>query len=366
MTPRTAIFAGRYRLIAPIGGGTPSTTFVAVDEQSGIDVVLKRFAVRDALGWKQVDLAEREAQVLRGLDHELLPRYLDHFEQAGALFTVMTRLPGEDLRAARQRGLRLTSREAFMLLLDVSSIFDYLHGQLPPIIHRDIKPSNVLICPDGRFRVVDFGSVARALQADGTTVVGTFGYMAPEQFQGRAGPASDIYGLGATILTTLTGVEPERQPHVGLAIDVHQALGVSVDPRLRHVLQGMLQPDPDERPSSLGQWLASSVDLPVASAPAPNQPVRVAPPSWALREDEIGIFIVTFMVALLAVLVGMLWLPNLPWGLLMWGPAPALVAALRLWRRLFKRQLPASAVPGGTQHALDDRARRSLPPGPGA
>ncbi len=341
-------------------------TFVAVDEHSGTEVVLKRFAVRDALEWKQVELAEREVQVLRGLDHELLPRYLDHFEQEGALFTVMTRLPGEDLRAARQRGLRFTAREAFMLLLDASSIFDYLHGHLPPIIHRDIKPSNVLICPDGRFRLVDFGSVARALRADGTTVVGTFGYMAPEQFQGRAGPGSDIYGLGATILTTLTGVEPERQPHLGLAIDVHQALGPSVDPRLRSVLQGMLQPNPDERPSSLRQWLAPSNHWPLAPAPAPNHPVQLATRAHDLSDNAVGFFIMTFLVAVLAMLVGMVAFPSPAWSLLGFALVPAWVAALRLRRRLSNRQSPTPEVAGGTPQALDDRARRGLPPGAGA
>jgi serine/threonine protein kinase len=85
MHPSNALLAGRYRLVAQLGGGTLSTTFAAVDEPSGIEVVIKRFAVRDARGWKQVELAEREAHVLRGLDHYLLPRHLEHFEQDGAL-----------------------------------------------------------------------------------------------------------------------------------------------------------------------------------------------------------------------------------------------------------------------------------------
>jgi serine/threonine protein kinase len=344
MNSSGVLLAGRYRLIASIGGSTPSMTFLAVDESSGIEVVLKRFVVRDARGWKQVELAEREARVLRGLEHELLPRYLDHFEQDGALFTVMTRLHGEDLRAARRRGLRFTEREAFMLLLDASSIFDYLHGYLPPIIHRDIKPSNVLICPDGRFRVVDFGSVAQALRADGTTVVGTFGYMAPEQFQGRAGPGSDIYGLGVTLLTTLTGVEPERQPHRGLAIDVHQALGESVDPRLRGVLQGMLQPNPEDRPSSLRKWLAPSTRLPVAPAPAPNPSMQVATSAQIRSEQESGIYAVIFTVAVLVMIVGVVVLPNFPWIFIL-GIAPGWAAVRQLWRRVFHRRLPPGSEP---------------------
>ncbi len=339
-----ARIADRYRLLAPLGGGTPSMTFLAVDESSGAEVVLKRFAVRDARGWKQVELAQREAQVLRGLDHELLPRYLDHFEQDGALFTVMTRLPGEDLRAARRHGRRFTVPAAFQLLRDGSSIFEYLHEHLPPIVHRDIKPSNVLICPDGRYRLVDFGSVAQALRADGTTVVGTFGYMAPEQFQGRAGPGSDIYGLGATLLTTLTGVEPEQQPHRGLAIDVEQALGTSVHPHLRRLLQAMLEPNPDLRPTGLRPWLEQASPLHAGPSHAPNRPARVPAASLGPQENQLFLYTLGLLVFLLIAIVSLMWIgPSSGWALLMMAVPPALLSVPRLWRHVVDRQLPASA-----------------------
>lgn len=344
MDPSPTILADRYRLIAPIGGGGPSTTFLGVDQHNGTEVVIKRFAVRDAKAWKQVELAQREAQVLRGLDHALLPRYLDHFELGGALFTVMTRLAGEDLRSARQRGLRLSLPEVFQLLHDASSVFEYLHGQLPPIIHRDIKPSNVLICPDRHFRVVDFGSVAHALRADGTTVVGTFGYMAPEQFQGRAGPGTDIYGLGATILATLTNVEPEAQPHRGLAIDVQQALGASVNPRLCRVLQGMLEPNPDERPTNLRHWLAQSsgVPLALASPPLAPRPQRVASPGEGPTENAVFIYTIVGLGFLMVMILALGWLgPGGAWLPVSFAVLAASVGALRSSRRVSRRRLPS-------------------------
>jgi hypothetical protein len=87
-------------------------------------------------------------------------------------------------------------------------------------------------------------------------VVGTFGYMAPEQFQGRAGPGSDVYAIGATALAMLTGEEPERLPHRGLAIDIEAALaGRGVAGRLRDVLRRMLEVDPDRRPTRIGPLL---------------------------------------------------------------------------------------------------------------
>jgi serine/threonine protein kinase len=206
-----------------------------------------------------VELAEREARVLQSIEHELLPRYVDHFEEDGALHTVMTLVAGEDLRALCRRGERFSTRDVLQLLGDAAASFEYLHGHSPPIVHRDIKPSNIVRGLDGKFRFVDFGSVTWSLRPEGgSTVVGTFGYMAPEQFQGRAGIGSDIYSLGATALMLLTGSEPEALPHVGLGIDVRRALGSSADPRLRSLLHAMLEPNPDRRPTSLARLLAQT------------------------------------------------------------------------------------------------------------
>src|SRR6185295_14519102 len=138
--------------------------------------------------------------------------------------------------------------EILRFLRDASGVLDYLHGRAPPVIHRDIKPNNVIRRPDGSFAIVDFGAVRDRLRPEGgSTVVGTFGYMAPEQFQGRALPATDVYALGATAIAMLTGEEPEALPHKGLAIDVNAALGRRASPAMVRVLSSMLAPDPDQR-----------------------------------------------------------------------------------------------------------------------
>lgn len=251
-----------------------------MDKQLGRLVVIKRFVTSQAERWKQVELAEREARLLRRIEHPLLPRYLDHFEERGALYTVMAHIDGEDLATLRRRGQSFGERRALGLLHDAADVFAYLHEQAPPIIHRDIKPVNIIENAAGRFCLVDLGAATERLAGDaGSTVVGTFGYMAPEQFQGRASPASDVYALGATLLTLLTGLEPERLPHAGLGIDVRRALGDRVDVRLRTLLERMLEPDPERRPSEL-RPLLRALPRPGASppsgerreVPAPSEP----------------------------------------------------------------------------------------------
>jgi serine/threonine protein kinase len=255
--------AGRYEVQGVLGAGSQGETLDALDTTSQTRVAIKRFSVRGAASWKDVELAEREARVLSSIDHPGLPRYVDHFEEDGALFLVMHRVEGESLAALRKRGGALSHAEIVRLLADVGDMLDYLHGRAPPLIHRDIKPGNVIRRPDGSFSLVDFGSVRDSLKPEGgSTVVGTFGFMAPEQFQGRALPQSDVYALAATALSLLTGREPETLLHRGLAIDVGAAL--PQDPAFARVLSKMLEPDPDRRARRVAPLVAE-----LASAPAP-------------------------------------------------------------------------------------------------
>jgi tRNA A-37 threonylcarbamoyl transferase component Bud32 len=247
LAPGDVVGAGRFAITQVLGQGAQATTFEAVDKRDGRLIALKQFSIPRAQTWKDVELAEREAEVLAALDHPLVPRYVTHFEEAGSLFLAMEKVEGETLAELRARGA-FDQNDVLGFLEDAAATLAYLHGRAPPIIHRDIKPSNVIRRPDGRFALVDFGSVRHRLRPEGgSTVVGTFGYMAPEQFQGRAMPATDTYAAAATALSMLTGVDPENLPHQGLRIDVSAALTGSVDPALVRILERALEPDPDQR-----------------------------------------------------------------------------------------------------------------------
>jgi len=237
---------GRYVVTKILGEGSQGSTFEAVDKKEGRLVAVKRFDVRGAKAWKDVELAEREARVLASLEHESLPAYIEHFEEGGRLYLVMQKIEGKSLGQKLHAGERLGEREVLRLLHDAANALEYLHGR--GVVHRDLKPGNVIQRDDGSFAFVDFGAVRDRIRTEGgSTVVGTFGYMAPEQFQGRALPASDVYAIGATSVAMLTGKQPEDLPHRGLGIDVAAALRGVASEGLTRALGQMLEPDPEKR-----------------------------------------------------------------------------------------------------------------------
>jgi serine/threonine protein kinase len=256
-------------------------------------VAIKAFRVGRAKEWKDVELAEREAKTLAKLNHPHLPKYIEHFEEDGALYLVMEKIEGKSVAKLREEDAALGHADVVRMLEDIGEALRYLHARSPFIVHRDIKPGNVIRRPDGSFCLVDFGAVRDRLKVGGgSTVVGTFGYMAPEQFQGRASPKSDLYGLGATAIAMLTGREPEDLPHEGLGIDVARALPKSTPIALVRALTAMLIADPDRRVDSIDDALAflrvnEEKKNKQKSAPPPQPPQELSrKEKRALKEEK--------------------------------------------------------------------------------
>jgi len=269
--------ADRYVLGPTLGRGGQGQTYLAQDTAHGDRlVVVKELRLGKGATWKRFDLFEREARVLQQLDHRGIPKFIDHFEgEAGSFYLVMERAPGRTLAEIG----RFDEDELRSILVRALGILAYLHHLEPPVIHRDIKPANLLRTEAGQLSLVDFGGVREVLrESGGSTVVGTFGYMAPEQLHGQATPATDIYGLGATIVALAGGVEPENVPRKGLRMDLRRHLP-RMSPGLVEVLERMTDPDPETRPQSAKEVLKlMPMSRALATRPRAEPPAPAPPP----------------------------------------------------------------------------------------
>lgn len=216
------ILKQRYEIVRQLAKKTGRKTLLARDLKTNKLVVVKLLTLNSEAKWEELKLFVREAKTLRNLCYSAIPSYIDFFEiklgNQNALAFVQSYIEAVSLdRHIQEKGI-FSEAEVKQLAKSVLQILVYLHEQNPSIIHRDIKPSNLLLTNRsgnsiGDVYLVDFGCVQTLASSDDSgTVVGTYGYMAPEQFGSRAVAASDLYSLGATLIYLLTGKSPTDLP----------------------------------------------------------------------------------------------------------------------------------------------------------
>lgn len=242
---------GNYEIQSELSKKAGKRTLLARDLRTQETVVIKLLLFNSEFEWDDLKLFEREVQILKNLKHPKLPQYIDSFnEKAPGYFAlVQTYINSPTLEQHLKQGHSFTEIEVKQIAQQVLEILLYLHSQNPPVIHRDIKPSNILldIKPDNiQVYLIDFGAVKTiTYNNDEHTVVGTYGYMAPEQFGGSAVPASDLYSLGATLIHCCTGIHPADLPQNDLKIQFKQASNISKE--FANWLELMTQPSLDKR-----------------------------------------------------------------------------------------------------------------------
>lgn len=300
--PTEPLIADRYAIVRTLGQGSFGRTLLARDRESGRDVAIKMLDTQRVDSFKGFELFEREAAVLRSVRHHGVPEVHDslraEWEGRTAAFLVMEYVEGRSLQQVIEDRHHLDPAEATHILLELLGVLDYLHGRVPPILHRDIKPANIILRPDGFPTLVDFGAVRSAIHApgqDGSTIVGTYGYMPYEQHMGQATPSSDLYALAATFVHLLTGRPPPEFINAEGRIEVPESLPGGE--RLRQVLTRMLRLSPAERYQSareVRQALVSDTALPattpgVAVTRTPSRKVTLPdfPPAPRPLEGEI-------------------------------------------------------------------------------
>lgn len=249
----------RYQLQQQLGKRVGRQTVLAIDRHTNQPVVIKLLFLGQDFAWQDLKLFEREAKTLQQLDHPAIPRYLDYLDldlpHRKGFALVQSYVSGKTLEQHLRAGRSFSEAEVRELAKSLLDILSYLHEQTPPVIHRDIKPSNIILGDRsgnsvGQVYLVDFGSVQHlAAHAGGTiTVVGTYGYMPPEQFGGRTTPASDLFGLGAMLIYLITGRHPNELPQQDCRIQFRAA--ASLNPDFADWLEQMTEPSLDRRFSS--------------------------------------------------------------------------------------------------------------------
>ena len=256
------LVASRYRITGLLGRGANGLTYEAqplTASESSSPVALKALSFKAMSNWKSLELFEREAAALRTLSHPAVPRYIDFFDvdvKGDQVFVLVQRkAPGKALQEWLNEGRRFTTEQVAATFRQLLEVLDYLASLNPPVLHRDVKPSNVILDIDGkkpRLSLVDFGGVNAGVRSGtlGSTMVGTFGYMAPEQYGGGGDVRSDLYAAAATVLYMLTGQPPASLPQKRLKMDIESVIPEREQLKLGNiytVVQKLLEPAPEDR-----------------------------------------------------------------------------------------------------------------------
>ena len=265
-SPIPELINNRYEVKETIGRGGMATVYKASDRRLGRDVAIKVLKPDLARDDSFQERFQREAQAVAGLNHHTITSVYDTGEippdvpsDVACPYIVMEYVPGQTLRQLIRED-RLSTEDAVNAMEGILDALAYSHRS--GIVHRDIKPANVIITPDDRVKVMDFG-IARAVEdtqaalTQTQAVLGTAQYLSPEQARGENVDArSDLYSAACVFFEMLTG----RAPFVGEA---------SVDIAAQHVRDAPPQPSRHVHAPGAGQ--AARLPLPVRRGDAPRR-----------------------------------------------------------------------------------------------
>ena len=260
------VLSGRYRLDSKLGSGGMSTVYLAQDEVLDRPVAVKLLHREISEEVDQLERFRREARAAARLSHPNLVGVIDAGEDEGRPYIVFEYVPGDTLKQRIQANGPLPVDEAVAYAIEIGRGLIAAHGR--KLVHRDVKPQNVLIDPDGRAKVTDFG-IARSLESQGLTatgrVLGTTDYVSPEQAMGEdVDERSDVYSLGIVLYEMLVGDVPfQAETQVGVAMkhvneplpDV-QVERPDVSAAVASVIDRSTTKDPRDRYNSVGEMVS--------------------------------------------------------------------------------------------------------------
>jgi tRNA A-37 threonylcarbamoyl transferase component Bud32 len=285
--PAGRLLAGRYRLVSVIGHGGMGAVWRARDEVLNRDVAVKEVVWPEYLDAAERETARRravrEAQLAARLSHPNVVGVYDILEEDGRPCIVMELVPFRSLRDAVAEDGPMSPAGAARVGLSVLAALRAVHGA--GVLHRDVKPANILLGPEGRVVLADFG-IAKAADSPALTVSGVLlgspSYLAPERARGgRAGPAADLWALGASLYAAVEGRPPFERD--GVLASLTAVVGDELEPAphagpLWPVIEGLLRKDQaarldvDETEQMLRRIVPDDVPGTAAAPAAPAAP----------------------------------------------------------------------------------------------
>ena len=258
---------GGYRILEQLGRGGTSVVYRAEHVRLGRPAALKLLSP----GLGEADFSDRflrESRLAASLDHPSIVPVYDAGEEDGLLYIAMACIDGTDLKTLIKEEGGLPLRRALFILGQIASALDAAHGR--GLVHRDVKPANILVGPEDRAYLSDFGAV-KELASAGTTrtgaFVGTIEYCAPEQIEGGEVDArTDVYALACVLYETLTGTPPFHRPSEVAVLNAHlhappprlTKAARGLPHQLEHVIQKALSKSPLDRYATPGELMAAA------------------------------------------------------------------------------------------------------------
>lgn len=257
-----ALFDGRYRIVGRLGQGGMARVFLAQDESLHRQVAVKVLADRHSDDPHLIERFQREARAAARLNHPNIVQVYDQSQTAGMSYIVQEYVEGETLKDLIRRESPIEPRRAITIALQILAALRVAHQQ--GVIHRDVKPQNILVQPDGKIKVADFGiaSAGDTEMTEAGSIVGTAQYLAPEQARGLpVGPPADLYAVGIVLYEMLSGRVPfEGEAAVTVAMRHVQEAPEALTDRnplvpvaLESVVMRALAKDPTQRYQSADQ-----------------------------------------------------------------------------------------------------------------
>ncbi|MGA0567796.1 serine/threonine-protein kinase [Rathayibacter sp. KR2-224] len=261
-------FGGRYELQSRIAVGGMGEVWQATDLVIGRQVAIKILKDEYLGDPTFLERFRSEARHAALVNHEGIANVFDYGEEDGSAFLVMELVPGEALSSILERERTLSTDKVLDIVAQTAAALHAAHAA--GLVHRDIKPGNLLITPDGRVKITDFGIARIADQVPLTAtgqVMGTVQYLSPEQASGHpASPTTDIYSLGIVAYECLAGRRPftgESQVAIAMAQINEQPppLPVTVSEPVRNLVYACIAKNPAERPSSAAHLARAATAL---------------------------------------------------------------------------------------------------------